>query len=57
MPLTADPTVPGTVFAGLQHVWRTQDSGGDRADLEAHCNELNDDKTITCGDFEPIGPA
>ena len=27
-----------TIFVGAQRVWRTQNAGGDRAFLEAHCN-------------------
>ena len=50
-----DPVVGGTIFAGLQHVWRTQDSGGQRAYLEQHCNEYTGDFTVTCGDFVALG--
>ena len=28
----------GTIFAGMDHVWRTNDNGGDQTFLEAHCN-------------------
>ncbi|MBO0827447.1 MAG: hypothetical protein J2P24_06670 [Streptosporangiales bacterium] len=57
-PLTADPVVGGTVFDGLQHVWRTTDNGGDRAFLDKYCNELTGDyahRPQPCGDFEPLG--
>lgn len=56
-PLTADPKVGGTVFDGLEHVWRTQDSGGDKAYLHQHCNELTGDfaKGTRCGDWQPLG--
>ena len=27
-PEIADPKVGGTIFTGLQHVWRTKDNGG-----------------------------
>ncbi|MBK9715359.1 MAG: exo-alpha-sialidase [Kouleothrix sp.] len=55
VPLINDPKVGDTWFIGLQHVWRTKDSGGDKATLEAHCNELTGDFTVICGDWEPIG--
>jgi hypothetical protein len=54
-PLTQDPKVGGTIFNGLQHVWRTQKSGGDQAYLEQHCNEFTGDFAVTCGDWQPIG--
>ena len=54
-PFVADPLVGGTVFDGLQHVWRTTDNGGDRAYLDQHCNELTGDFAVTCGDFVPLG--
>ena len=62
-PFLADPVRGGQIFLGARHVWRTQDSGGDRAFLEAHCNTTNQfgtsDKLFTgeCGDFAKIGPA
>ena len=40
IPLIADPKVSGTWFFGAQHVWRTQDNGGNQAFLEPHCNEF-----------------
>jgi hypothetical protein len=55
VPLIADPILDGTFFVGLQHVWRTQDSGGRRAYLDLHCNEYTGDFTVTCGDWLPIG--
>lgn len=56
IPIIADPTVGGTMFAGLQHVWRTKDDGGNQAFLEANCPEFTtpSDKP-TCGDWVPIG--
>src|SRR2546430_15691219 len=47
----------GSFYAGLQHVWRTQDSGGSQASLDAHCGEYAYDGTITCGDWVPLGSA
>jgi len=62
VPLLADPVRSGTIFVGLQHVWRTQDSGGPQAFLDAHCNEFGippfgSDQVFTgnCGDWQPIG--
>jgi hypothetical protein len=55
IPLIADPAIGGTVFAGLQHVWRTTDDGGNQAYLDQHCNEYTGDFTVTCGDWVPIG--
>ncbi len=54
-PFTADPKVPGTVFDGLQHIWRTTDNGGDRAYLDEHCNEISGDFEQPCGDWKPMG--
>ncbi len=60
VPFTADPTVAGTAFDGLQHVWRTTDNGGDRAFLDQYCNELTGDyshRPRPCGDWQPLGGA
>lgn len=59
IPLIADPKVSGTMFAGLQHVWRTQDSGGSRAYLDSNCNEFTGAfaPNTTCGDLVPLGGA
>ncbi|MEO5711285.1 MAG: hypothetical protein ABIQ59_15865 [Nocardioidaceae bacterium] len=59
-PLTADPTKGGTVFDGLQHVWRTPDNGGDRPFLDQYCNELTGDygnRPKACGDWQKLGGA
>jgi hypothetical protein len=56
-----DPTVSGSVFAGMQHIWRTQDSGGSQAYLDANCNELAYNGNIpfsvaaNCGDWVSLG--
>jgi hypothetical protein len=56
-----DPTVSGTIFAGMQHVWRTQDSGGSQAYLDANCNEqaygfnIPNSVAATCGDWVALG--
>lgn len=54
-PFLADPTTGGTVFDGLQHIWRTTDNGGQRAYLQTHCNELTGDFKVQCGDWVPLG--
>ena len=56
-----DPSVSGTIFAGMQHVWRTQDDGGSQAYLDANCNEqafnfnIPNSVAIKCGDWVPLG--
>src|SRR5437868_2824451 len=60
IPLIADPKVDGTWFFGAQHVWRTQDNGGNQAFLEANCNEFvaghgGSIFTGACGDWVPLG--
>jgi hypothetical protein len=65
IPVITDPKVSGTWFLGAQHVWRTQDNGGNQAFLEAHCFEFplrpggiaGGDMigTGACGDWEAIG--
>jgi hypothetical protein len=65
IPVINDPTVSGTWFLGAQHVWRTQDNGGNQTFLEAHCAEFpllpggfsQGDLIFTgaCGDWVPLG--
>jgi hypothetical protein len=56
MPIIADPTVGGTQFAGLQHVFRTQDNGGDKTFLEANCPEFTTSAAQpNCGDWVALG--
>lgn len=55
IPIIYDPAVAGTIFTGLQHVWRTQDDNGGQAFLEAHCNEFFGDFSVPCGDWVAIG--
>jgi hypothetical protein len=60
IPLIADTNVDGTWFFGAQHVWRTQDNGGNQTFLEANCNEFvpghgNLIFTGACGDWIPLG--
>ncbi len=64
-PTITDPLVSKTIFVGAQRVWRTQNAGGDRAFLEAHCNTAanefgTSDRLFTgdCGspaDWSPLG--
>ena len=58
VPFIADPVRGGRAFVGLEHVWRTDDNGGDQAYLEAHCNTLHLDpfRNKPCGDWQPLGP-
>lgn len=57
IPLIADPTVADTWFFGAQHVWRTQDNGGNQAFLETNCSEFVNGLQFTgaCGDWVPLG--
>src|SRR5207248_1802960 len=55
VPLIADPQISRTMFAGLEHVWRTLDSGGPQAYLDKHCNEQTGDFKQPCGDWVPLG--
>ena len=57
IPVTADPKVSGTWFLGAQHVWRTQDNGGNQAFLDQHCNLFTGDMVFSgnCGDWVAIG--
>lgn len=56
LPEIADPATAGTLFIGLQHVWRTLDDGGDQAELEANCPEQEAyHYTRQCGDWVPLG--
>ncbi len=59
IPLITDPAVGGTWYAGLQHVWRTQDNAGSQAHLDAQCSEFlplsQFDPNGDCGDWVAIG--
>jgi hypothetical protein len=55
IPLIADPSVSGTWYTGLQHVWRTQDNAGPQSYLDTHCNEFLPTLAGPCGDWVPIG--
>jgi hypothetical protein len=63
-PAITDPTVSGTLYSGLTHVWRTLDSGGPEAYLQQHCNEFTGDgpdvsahptSDAVCGDWVRLG--
>jgi hypothetical protein len=57
IPLITDPKVAGTWFFGAQHVWRTQNNGGDQTFLEMNCSEFVNglQGTGACGDWVAIG--
>jgi hypothetical protein len=57
IPIIADPNPAkaGSMFAGLQGVWRTTDNGGDQPTLDLHCNEFTGDFTVRCGDWVELG--
>ncbi|HEY4816538.1 MAG TPA: hypothetical protein VIH67_03860 [Candidatus Acidoferrum sp.] len=59
IPIIADPNPAkaGSMFAGLQGVWRTTDNGGPQATLDPHCNEFTGDfpPTVRCGDWVELG--
>ena len=58
MPIIADPRVDrgGTMFAGLQWIWRTTDNGGNRSFLESNCNEVGPfTNSGKCGDWQRLG--
>ncbi|MEA2273178.1 MAG: hypothetical protein QOI98_1886, partial [Solirubrobacteraceae bacterium] len=59
VPFIADPNVAGRAFIGMQHVWRTDDNGGDPKYLAAHCDSVtlpDPNRTKPCGDWQPLGP-
>jgi hypothetical protein len=60
MPIIPDPNPAkaGSIFAGLQGVWRTTDNGGDQAYLEANCPEFTTSAANpNCGDWVELGGA
>jgi hypothetical protein len=55
-PEIADPAVPGTMYTGFQHVWRTKANGGNQAFLEANCPEFTTPgNQVGCGDWVALG--
>ncbi|CAA9257648.1 MAG: Glycosyl hydrolase, BNR repeat precursor, partial [uncultured Chloroflexia bacterium] len=56
IPIISDPSVGGTMFAGMQSVWRTKKNGGDQAYLEANCPEFTTSAANpNCGDWVRLG--
>lgn len=56
MAIIGDPKVGGTMFAGMQSVWRTTDNGGNQAYLEANCSEFTTSAAAPdCGDWQRLG--
>ena len=58
IPIIHDPSVSLTLFAGLQHVWRTQTYGKGTMTIpqfRAQCNEWTGSFADVCGDWEPLG--
>jgi Arc-like DNA binding domain len=63
-PAIADTKNHGYLYAGLEHVYRTPDFGGDEATLAAHCNTTNAfgtsdwlyDAGGVCGDWTQASP-
>ena len=57
-PFEVDPTMPGHLFTGMGHVWRTDDNGGDEQALTDNgclAYALDPFRTEPCGDWRPIG--
>ena len=57
-PFEVDPTTPGRLFTGLEHVWRTDDNGGDEGELTANgclATDLDPFRTEPCGDWVEMG--
>src|SRR3954452_25171668 len=58
MPIISDPRPDrgGSMFAGLQWIWRTTDNGGDATFLADNCNETGPfTNTGNCGDWKHLG--
>jgi hypothetical protein len=56
MPLVVDARVPGSLFVGLQHVWRTPNYGGPAGPLDNSCGELGfASGNVPCGNWKPLG--
>jgi len=57
IPIIADPNPKkaGSMFAGLEGVWRTRDNGGAKGYLDKHCNEFTGDFSVVCGDWVELG--
>lgn len=55
--ISFDKVNPDTQFTAFQHVWRTQNNGGDRTFLETNCRNSGPVAGATCGDWLPLGVA
>jgi len=54
--ITFDRVNPDTQFTAFQHVWRTQNNGGDQTFLEANCRFPSGAVAgASCGDWRPLG--
>jgi hypothetical protein len=53
--ITFDQVNPNTQFTAFQHVWRTQNNGGDQAFLETNCLFPGGVSGAFCGDWVPLG--
>ena len=54
--ISFDLVNPDTQFTAFQHVWRTQNNGGDQTFLEANCRFPSGEiASATCGDWVPLG--
>ena len=52
--ITFDRVNPNSQFTGFQHIWRTQNNGGNQATLEAGCR-FPGGAAASCGDWVPLG--
>ena len=56
--ITFDKVRSDTQFTAFQHVWRTQNNGGDQTALEATCRFTGSGaRNPACGDWVPLGVA
>jgi hypothetical protein len=56
--MTFDRVNPDTQFTAFQHVWRTQNNGGDQTFLETNCRfPTGAVAGASCGDWRPLGVA
>jgi hypothetical protein len=54
--ITFDPKDADTQFTGYEHIWRTQNNGGDRSTLETlGCRLTQNWFQLECGDWEALG--
>jgi hypothetical protein len=56
VPLITDPRVGGTLFIGLQHVFRIQGVDSQRRQIIASCKEDSWPLASVCGNWVPLGP-